>query len=111
MKEPVYHEVCVNRFEIDEKFDTINASFSGIFVKESNEKTYQKHFVVETCLNGLIELFSILDFFSDLYIMKKLSESTDTAWFSFSLLTIICPYYSVYSSFMTFKLNDIRNIN
>ena len=51
-----------------------------------------------------------MDFFSDIFVLYQLSQSTDTAWFSFTLFTMVCPYYTVYSSLMTFKINDIRKI-
>lgn len=63
---------------------------------------------METLLTGSIELSSVLDYFSDWYILIQLSKSTDTSWFSFMLLTMILPYYTVYSSLMTFKIVDIR---
>ena len=62
-------------------------------------------------LNGFIEISSVMDFLSDIYVLNELRNSTDTAWFSFSLFTMLCPYYTVYSSLMTFKINDIRKQN
>lgn len=65
---------------------------------------------LETYLNGFIEISSALDFFSDMWVLYQLSKSTDTAWFTITLFTMICPYYTVYSSLMTFKINDIRKL-
>ena len=63
---------------------------------------------MEIILQGLIELSSVFDYFSDLYILYWLSQSVDTSWFTFMLLTMMLPYYTVYSSLMTFKIVDIR---
>lgn len=49
-------------------------------------------------LSLFIEESSFFDFFSDLIIIRALGNSTDTAWFSFSLFTVLAPYYTVYTS-------------
>ena len=69
-----------------------------------------RHFVIETYLHGLIEISSFCDFFSDIYILKQLSESVDTSWFTFMLFTMLCPYYTVYTSLISYRLNKIRQI-
>ena len=58
----------------------------------------------------MIEISSMMDFISDVWILILLYDSTDTAWFSFTLFTMICPYYTVYASIMTFKIQD-QNTN
>ena len=77
-------------------------------LKENKIEKRDRHFIIETYLSGFIEVSSFLDFFSDLYILVKLGQSTDTAWFSFMLFTMLCPYYTVYTSLITHTLNMIR---
>lgn len=49
-----------------------------------------------------IEVSSFLDFISDLVILRQLAHSTDTAWLTFSLFTMLCPYYTVYTSLINY---------
>ena len=55
-----------------------------------------------------IEISSCFDFFSDLLIILALANSTDTAWFSFSLFTVLAPYYTIYSSLINQLIKMIR---
>ena len=59
-------------------------------------------------LSLCIELSSCFDFFSDLMIIIALGNSTDTAWFSFSLFTVLAPYYTIYSSLINQLIKLIR---
>lgn len=70
----------------------------------SKQKENKRHFIVETYIGGSIEIASMMDFISDVVILLQLVNSTDTSWFSFTLFTMVCPYYTVYASLMTFKI-------
>jgi hypothetical protein len=67
-----------------------------------------RHFILETLLKAAIEISSALDFVSDTMILLSLSKSADTMWFSFTLWTMLCPYYTVYTSLMTFLIKETR---
>lgn len=75
---------------------------------KKKEGAAERHFILETILTVLIELSSLADFASDVVILVALANSPDTAWFSFALFTMICPYYTVYTSLMTFQIQDTR---
>ena len=57
---------------------------------------------LELLLTSAIEVSSFFDFISDGVILKALCMSPDTAWFSFALFTMLCPYYTVYTSLTNF---------
>ena len=57
----------------------------------------------------LIELSSFGDFFSDLLIIYSLSQTTHTAWLTFSLFTMLAPYYTVYTSLLNYQIEHLRN--
>lgn len=59
---------------------------------------------IELMFNTLIEVSSFLDFISDFYILKSLASSTDIAWFTFALFTMICPYYTIYTSLINHQI-------
>ena len=59
-------------------------------------------------LTLFIEVSSCFDFFSDLVIIIALGNSSDTAWFSFSLFTVLAPYYTIYSSLINQLIKMIR---
>lgn len=83
------------------------ADISNFMIKEVKpEQKRERHFILETVLNACIEISSMADFISDLVILKALCNSPDTAWFSFSLFTMLCPYYTVYTSLMTFHIQQ-----
>jgi hypothetical protein len=56
----------------------------------------------------IIEVTSALDFYSDIVVVGELGNSTDTAWFTFSLFTILAPYYTIYSSLINQLLKLVR---
>ena len=74
---------------------------------DSTNDEYERYFIIEMFLQGLIEFSFVCDYSSDMFILYSLSQSTDTAWLTFMLLTMLLPYYTVYSSLMTFKIVDI----
>jgi hypothetical protein len=91
------------------KTKTINANLDVLLKSQARaSKEDEKHFVLETILNGLIEISSTADFISDCAVVAQLAQGTDTAWFSFSLFTMLAPYLTLYSSLMTFKIIDTR---
>lgn len=51
----------------------------------------------------------MIDFISDCVILYYLALSPHSAWFSFSLFTMICPYYEVYTSLMNLQIRKLRN--
>ena len=55
-----------------------------------------------------IEVSSFLDLISDFVILRDLASSTDTAWFTFSLFTMLCPYYTVYTSLINYQIQLIH---
>lgn len=73
---------------------------SSVTIK--SEETEERYFVLEFVLSLFIESSSLADFFSDYVILQALAMSVDTMWFSFTLFTMLCPYYTVYTSLMTF---------
>ena len=68
----------------------------------------KRYYFVEILVNGLLEISSILDFFFDVLILIQLGKSTDTAWFTFTLFTMVCPYYTVYTSLMTYQIRKLN---
>lgn len=66
--------------------------------------------IVEPIVNYLIEISSAIDFISDCVILYYLSITPHSAWFSFSLFTMICPYYAVYTSLMNLQIRKVRKI-
>ena len=64
--------------------------------------------LIPVILACCIEISSFLDFVSDLMIVITLGSSNDTSWFAFTLFTIICPYYSVYTSLINKQIENIR---
>lgn len=65
-------------------------------------KTKKDHIVVETFLTFFIELISFSDFLTDGLILFELGESKSTLMFSISLFTMLCPYYTAYTTLMNF---------
>lgn len=63
---------------------------------------------METFLNGLIEFSSIVDYVTDVIILYYLARSKHTMWFTFSLFTMLSPYYTVYASALTFQMGNFR---
>ena len=65
--------------------------------------------ILVVLLSLFIEESSFFDFFSDLIIIRGLGQSTDTAWFSFSLFTVLAPYYTVYTSLINIQIENHRS--
>lgn len=65
-------------------------------------KKYVNKCFLEILLTTFIEVSSFFDFFSDMVILVALGNSTDTSWFAFALFTMICPYYTIYTSLTNF---------
>ena len=55
-----------------------------------------------------IEESSFFDFFSDFLIIVALANSEHTAWFSFSLFTVLAPYYTVYTSLINNQIDRYK---
>lgn len=64
--------------------------------------------MLEACLNALIEVFAMLDFVLDYYILFSLAHTVHIWWFSLSLIFMICPYYTVYTSMMNFQIKALQ---
>jgi len=68
---------------------------------------------VNLCFIGLflatiIEWTSALDFYSDIIVAGELADSTDIAWLAFTIFTIVAPYYTIYSSLISYLQKLIR---
>ena len=50
-----------------------------------------------------------MDIYSDTIIVGELAQTTDTAWLTFSLFTIIAPYYTIYTSLINYQIRLIRD--
>lgn len=87
---------------MDEKATTFVEEFEESEDLGKSQIMKKKHVMLEACMNALIEVSSMLDLISDLWILYALANSPDTAWFSFALFTMVCPYYTVYTSLMNF---------
>lgn len=91
----------------------LKKSYASAFNKTKEKLEARKQNKPNTCLleillSTLIEVSSFFDFISDFVILKALAGSTDTAWFSFALFTMICPYYTVYTSLTNFQIQQTR---
>ena len=60
-------------------------------------------------LQFLIEVSSIFDFSSDVVVIFALAYSEHTGWFAFSLLTVISPYLTVYTSIINCQIARLRD--
>ena len=49
-----------------------------------------------------------MDFFSDILIMRSLGKTEHTGWFTFSLMTVMAPYLTVYTSLISYQINYIK---
>jgi len=63
---------------------------------------------MENLLSTFIEISSLLDFISDVNILYHLYISSHTAWLTVTLFTILCPYFTTYTSIINFKIADLR---
>lgn len=66
-----------------------------IYVKKRTG-TFQK------ILLTLIEISSFFDFISDGTILMILGRSQHSMWFSLTIITMACPYYTCYTSLMVY---------
>lgn len=57
-----------------------------------------------------IDISSIADLISDLIILYALYINMHTSWFSITIMTILAPYYAVYTSLMNFQIDVNRKI-
>ena len=64
--------------------------------------------MLSVLLSFFIEESSFFDFISDFMIIIALGRSTDTAWFSFSLFTVLAPYYTVYTSLINNQIDRYK---
>ena len=64
--------------------------------------------LLSNLLKFFIEWSSILDLFSDFVIIKGLGQSIHTAWFAISLITVIAPYLTVYTSLISYQIDYMR---
>lgn len=63
---------------------------------------------IKVLLSTFIELSSFLDFYSDLLVIWALSQSTDTAWFTISIFTVLAPFYTIYTSLINYNIKLVR---
>jgi hypothetical protein len=75
---------------VENKKKSINLSFLPVF------------------MSSVIEWSSFLDFFSDIRIIIALAKSKDTAWFAFCLITVLAPYYTIYTSLINNQIEQVR---
>lgn len=78
-------------------------------IQDEQKTVYKRHYILETAFSGMIEVSSFFDFGSDAVILYHLARGRDSAWFTFAIFTILCPYYTVYTSLMTFQLQRQRH--
>jgi len=71
--------------------------------RRKNPKILNIHFIC-ILLANIIEWSAALDFYSDIVVVSELAQSTDTAWLTFSLFTIIAPYYTIYTSLINYQI-------
>jgi hypothetical protein len=66
---------------------------------------------VEFFFNLTLELIALFDFGGDLILLRSLYLSTHTSWFSFSLLTMLAPFFICYVPLLTFQKRKIDQAN
>jgi hypothetical protein len=64
----------------------------------------------ESMLSMLIEIASLCDLVSDCVILTALYHSTHTMWLTITVFTISCPYFTCYTSLMTWHISQVRKI-
>lgn len=58
----------------------------------------------------LIDVSAIFDLISDIVILYELVEFNHTSWLTFSIFTMLCPYFAVYTSLMNFQIEMNQKI-
>ena len=107
-EKPKFEEIDVKELVHDGSlFSATNHATSHI--RNATEDTQREpHFKIQVLLSVMIEVSSFVDFASDFWILQALAKSVDTMWFTFALFTVLCPYYTVYTSLMTFQIDKLR---
>jgi len=57
-----------------------------------------------------IEIASLFDLISDSFILFHLYYSSHTMWLTITIFTISCPYFTCYTSLMTFHIAEVRKM-
>lgn len=70
----------------------------------------REHYMLESCLNMLIDVSSIFDLISDIIILRQLILNNHTSWLTLSIFTMLCPYFAVYTSLMNFLIDQNKKI-
>lgn len=70
--------------------------------------------MLEPILIALIEIFSAIDLYYDLIVIIQLADSEHTSWLTLMIFTMLCPYLTVYTSFINYLMKwtkEIQTIN
>ena len=73
-----------------------------------HDKKIQNLGLIRIMLSFFLETSSFIDFFSDLLIVVDLARTRHTAWFSFSLLTILAPYFTTYACLINYQIRIVQ---
>ena len=64
--------------------------------------------MTEVILSLILEILSAADLVSDIIIMKAMVETAHIVWFSISIFTMLCPFLMGYGSFISLRIEDIK---
>jgi len=68
----------------------------------------KKYKLLDLILQTSLEISSLGDFISDSVILYALYKSGHTFWFSLTFFTMVCPYYTSYTTIMSFQILSIK---
>jgi hypothetical protein len=63
---------------------------------------------VELFFQLSLEIVSSFDLFTDLFVLRELSKSSDVGWLCTMIMTIVWPFLVSYVPFISYQLGKIR---